>query len=287
MPALLNRAFAAIAVASLLAVIAVTQLPARNGEAGVFAVTAITADCDGSGTVTFTGEIPAGGLTLTVMTKAPDNSGSFFPSPDVPVLTFTDGTSPLAYQFDLSNFDEKHYRVDSNFNTKSPSLDCEGGETPTVEATPSPQITPTLDVTTETPEATGTPTPTATSTSSVTTTATASATSTPVNTSTPTEEANTKTATRTSEAGTSTPDTGSTPAGTVSPVGTPTLVSTVLGSEPQQGSPTDTTTVLGLPRAGVGVLRDNNFAMAGFVLLVIAAVGAGAFFVRTGAMRRQ
>src|SRR4029079_10299014 len=96
-----------------------------------FEIGEITANCNGSGQIFFTGTIPAGGITLTLMTKAADNSGQFFPAPGVPTLPFTSGTSPISYQFDLTNFTGGHYRVDANFNEKSESLFCEGSVTPT------------------------------------------------------------------------------------------------------------------------------------------------------------
>jgi len=125
-----------------------------SDDGGTFAITSITANCNGSGTVSFTGDIPAGGFTLTLMTKASDNSGAFFPAPGVPVLTFTSGTSSISYQFDLTAFVGGHLRVDSNFQAKSDSLFCGGGETSTATSVPATNTPTSVATATRTPTGT-------------------------------------------------------------------------------------------------------------------------------------
>lgn len=252
----------------------------EGGEpVGSFAITSITADCDGSGLVYFTGAIPDGGLTVTLMTKAPDNSGPFFPAPGVAVLTFTDGPSPLAYQFDLTKFDSKHYRVDSNFNTKSPSLECESTPTPTASATATPEDTATPS---STPSSTVTPDNTLTPTTESNTATPVTNTPTPVNTSTRTTSPTSATGTRTR---TPEPDSTDVPPNTPGPSSTASLTSQVLGGEPRQGPPA-VTTVLGLPRAGMGMLSDSNY-FAVIVLLLIVGAGALGVTLRSTMSKRD
>ena len=158
----------------------------RNAEAGGFSITSITANCNGAGLVYFTGTLPEGGFTLELMDKAPDNSGSFVPTSPPTVTAITSGDSPVAYAMPLGNWSPPHYRVDSNFETKSPSLFCEGAATNTPQAT-----------------ATGTVTPAASATRTPTATETASGGST--RTSTPTAVPTTTTPARTSSASAASP----------------------------------------------------------------------------------
>lgn len=125
-----------------------------------FAISDITANCNGTGQVTYTGAIPQGGFTLELKDKAADNSGPFIPTVPPTVITITSGTSPVSYTIPLTYWNPPHYRVDSNYNTKSPSLNCSGvTPTPTNTPTPTPTSTPT-----PTPTVTATPTPTFTPT---------------------------------------------------------------------------------------------------------------------------
>jgi len=151
-------------------------IPVVFASAVNFAITDITASCNGTGQVTYTGTIPQGGFTLELMDKAPDNSGPFISTVPATIITITTGGSPVSYTLPLTNWNPPHLRIDSNYNTKSPSLNCEGDPNPTptptitVTATPTPTITPTPtpddpgDQVTPTPTSIVTPTPTVTET---------------------------------------------------------------------------------------------------------------------------
>lgn len=123
-------------------------------SASSFAISGITANCNGTGQVTYSGTIPQGGFTLELMDKAADNSGPFISTVPPTVITITSGGSPVDYIMPLTNWSAPHYRVDSNFNTKSPSLNCDAASTPTPTPTSTPVVTPT-----STPTVTPTPTP--------------------------------------------------------------------------------------------------------------------------------
>lgn len=104
--------------------------PSGSGSATpTFAITSISANCDGTGQVTYTGTIPTGGFTLELMDKSGDNSGPFIPTVPATIITITSGTSPVSYVMPLTNWNPPHYRVDSNFETKSPSLNCQAPTT--------------------------------------------------------------------------------------------------------------------------------------------------------------
>ncbi|HET7098919.1 MAG TPA: hypothetical protein VFI61_01640, partial [Patescibacteria group bacterium] len=120
-------------------VIAITTIGiSAVGATAGFAITSITASCDGSGLVYFTGTNP--GFNLTLMDKHLGPSGPFLSS-GISLSIPAGGTSPIAYQLDLSGWTGgPHYRVDSNYNTKSPSLNC-GDDDATNTPTPSPTLT--------------------------------------------------------------------------------------------------------------------------------------------------
>lgn len=154
----------------------VLSLGARTerAEAGNFAITEITANCNGSGLVSYTGTLPQGGFTLSLMDKAPDDSGPFMPTSPPTVITITSGDSPVAYTMPLGNWSPPHYRVDSNFSTKSPSLSCGAiaTDTPQATATQTRTVTPTASAS-RTPAATASPTASATAPAGSTRTSTA------------------------------------------------------------------------------------------------------------------
>ncbi len=255
-----------------------------------FSVDGITADCDGSGLVSFTGTIPPGGFTLTLMTKAANNSGQFFPAPGVPILAFTSGNSPLGYRFDLTNFVGPHYRVDSNFNTKSPSLSCgnpTASDTPTATDTPAPTNTPTATGTltaTGTAIATNTPTPTNTPTATNSQTVSAD-TQTPAATNTPTATitnvSRTQTPVPTSPAATTTSNTSTPRAGSTAPAGTTTVLNTVLAAitGPRNGAGGAS----GLPATGQGQVRGH----ARYLLVLLAVTIGGLTTVGVVISRRH
>jgi hypothetical protein len=155
------RAGVALLAAAVFASALVVGARAGSAEATSFSITEITANCDGSGVVSFTGTIPDGGFTLELMDKAPDNSGSFIPTSPPTVITITSGDSPIAYTMPLGNWSPPHYRVDSNFSTKSPSLSCEAGATDTPQPTATQTVSPTASAS-QTATATGSPTTSAT-----------------------------------------------------------------------------------------------------------------------------
>lgn len=130
-----------ILIGLLLTVLFVTNAKATPVN---FSVDSITADCNGTGQVTYTGTIPSGGIVLTLYDKHLGDAGAFIISDPVVSTIITSGTSPVSYSLDLSGWTGgPHYRVDSNYNTKSASLDC-GTLTPT----PTPTVvtpTPTTD----------------------------------------------------------------------------------------------------------------------------------------------
>lgn len=149
----------------------VPSVEADNCTGDAFSICSITVDCNGQGQVYFTGSIPQGGFTLELMDKAANNAGSFIETaPNKTIITITSGTSPVSYSLPLTYWNPPHMRVDSNYNTKSPSIYCSGaGVTPTTEITPTVTVTPTA-----TPSATPavTVTPTVTTTPTVTPTVT-------------------------------------------------------------------------------------------------------------------
>ncbi len=106
-----------------------------------FAITGISADCNGTGQVTFTGIIPDDGIVLTLYDKHGGNGTQFVPADPLIFKTIPFGsTSPASYTLDLATWTGgPHYRVDSNFETKSASLYCTGTEkaSPTIYTTPS------------------------------------------------------------------------------------------------------------------------------------------------------
>jgi hypothetical protein len=129
-------------------------------------VSSITAGCDGSGVVTYTGP---GGFFLNLTGGAFNANGAEPGVPDIAV-----GASPFSYQFDLTGYVGPHYRVNAigGVNTTNPeksvSYNC-GGTTATNTPTETPTNTPTAtntptDTPTDTPTATPTETPTFTPT---------------------------------------------------------------------------------------------------------------------------
>jgi hypothetical protein len=156
-----------------------TSTPTKTPRFGILS---ITANCNGSGVVSWTGTNPQ--IVLTLMDKHLGSSGPFIPA--VPPVTYVipaESTSPYSYQLDLSGWTGgPHYRVDSNFHTKSASYYCPVIPTETPTETPTPTLTPTLTETaTETQEP---PTETATPTLTDTPTETQEP---PTETATPTE----------------------------------------------------------------------------------------------------
>ncbi len=155
---------------------------AQNAQAAAgFSITQITANCDGTGQVFFTGTIPSNGFTLELMDKATGNSGSFIETVPPTIITITSGTSPVSYSMSLANWNPPHLRVDSNYDTKSVSLFCDATSTPT----PTTTVTPT-GTTTPTPTITATPTVTSIPTLTPTPTVTPTVTVTPTDPTTPT-----------------------------------------------------------------------------------------------------
>ena len=318
-------ALGAITLLALIVAAAITAPTLKTVSAtalDTFSVDGVTANCDGGGLVSFTGTIPPGGFTLTLMTKAADNVGQFFPAPGVPLLQFTSGNSPLAYQFDLTNFAGPHYRVDSSFNTKSESLYCVGTpsatETPTVLAnTATPVSTATEVVGTQSPPPTivATDTPTATDTETVADTPTATETATVTDTPTATETETATVAPSTTDTHTVTADT-QTPVATITPTVSitvvfrtntpvPTTTSTASNtSTPQAVStgPAATSTIVntvlaaiigprngangasGLPATGQG--QDAHHVRYPFAFLALAIAGLTAVGL-VGSLRRH
>lgn len=197
-----------------------------------FGIVEITANCEGSGVVTWTGANP-GDIVLTLYDKHLGNAGPFIPSdPLVQYFVPADATSPHAYQLNLGGWTGgPHYRVDSNYNTKSASYNCPGFEpsaTPTVTPTASPTDTATN---TPVPTYTSTPTETATDVPTDTPTPTVTATETPTQ---PTATGTVPTATNTA---TVTQTATETATATEGPSTTPTVTQTQPG--PSQ-TPTET-----------------------------------------------
>lgn len=173
----------------------------NNNNNSQFSITTISANCNGTGTVSYTGTIPNGGIILTLYDQHLGNGGGFVISNPVISTTITSGSSPVSYSLNLSGWTGgPHYRVDSNYNTKSESLYCDSTPTatptqtqPTATPTQQPTTTPTQGVTptpttdpcannacvTATPTVTDTPTPTVTPTSAPTDTPTPGPTATP------------------------------------------------------------------------------------------------------------
>src|SRR6266850_3219798 len=83
-------------------------IPEVFASASSFAISAITAACDGTGQVTYTGTIPQGGFTLELMDKASDNSGQFISTVPPTVITITTGTSPVNYALSMTNWNPPH-----------------------------------------------------------------------------------------------------------------------------------------------------------------------------------
>lgn len=218
-----------------------------------FGIVEITANCEGSGVVTWTGANP-GDIVLTLYDKHLGNAGPFIPSdPLIQYFVPADATSPHAYQLDLSGWTGgPHYRVDSNYNTKSASYNCPGFEpsaTPTVTPTASP-----TDTATNTPvPPSATPTDTATNTPAP---PSATPTDTETNTPVPPSETPTLTATATetepgpSETPTETEISPSdTPSPTVTATNEPSATPTITQTQP---GPSETPTETEVPPTATG-----------------------------------
>lgn len=241
---------AVVGAVTLVAAITTFDSPPAQATGGTD-VEWITANCNGSGQVRYEG----GPVTLTLMDKHNGNAGPFIPALNVPqiVLPFRSNEGTVNYQFNLSNWTGgPHYRVDSNFNTKSGSLYCSSN-------TPTPTFTATA-TNTNTPTATATSTliPTDTPTATATDTATSTATDTPTNTPEPTD---TPTATATAtDVPTETPTATATETETVV-VDTPTSTSTPTCDE-QENCPTDTPTVVVVVRSSTPTETPTTAATA-------------------------
>ncbi len=215
-----------------------------------FGIVEITANCEGSGTVTWTGNNP-GDITLTLMDKHNGNAGPFIPSdPLIQTTVPADAVSPYHYQLDLSGWiGGPHLRIDSNYNTKSDSYNCPGFEpsaTPTVTQTKEPTATPTHTTT-----STAVPSDTATATETVTNVPTDTPTPTETGTSTITPTGTQPTATKTATV-TVTPTATATPTVTQTPTATNTL-------RPGETPPTPTPTPTVTSTANPGVRLDLSW----------------------------
>jgi len=251
-------------------------------------IDSITANCDGTGTVTFHGNNV--GFELRLFDQHLGQGNGFVQSDP---LIFTDvpagASSPYNYSLDLSQWGGgPHYRVDAfdkdggdTLHTKSPSLNCgsDATSTPTGTSAPTstgtntqnPSQTPSNTVApSQTPSATPTPSqiPSNTPTLAPSETNTAAPSATPTQTHT---QEPTATETRTNEpSGTptttenpvisATPSATNTPGNTETPSDTSTATETALASETPTFLPSSTQTATRTPEASQTQVENTSTA---------------------------